>query len=125
MTGLDTKVLVAWLLAAPGMSDVPFKGPYRVSHVVLAELVWVFDRIYNYSRGDIAALIEELLQTEGIDFTNEEIVIASLDAYRSGAADFADYLLMFDGQFSGCKTTLTFDKKAGRHAGFTLLKKEA
>jgi predicted nucleic-acid-binding protein len=91
-----------------------------MSYVALAELVWVFDRVYKRSRAEIARTVEILLQTDGIQFENDTVVAQSLSDFRAGSADFADYLLMHDGKAAGCETTLTFDRKAARHPGFTL-----
>ena len=121
MRGLDTNVLVAWILGASDDKRALEGGPFRVSFVALVELVWVFGKVYKQSRAEIEAIIATLLQTEGNHFENDEIVIQSLRDFGNGSADFADYLLMHDGAFAGCETTLTFDKRAARHPGFTLL----
>jgi predicted nucleic-acid-binding protein len=120
--GLDTNVLVAWLLGAPESRSLMDDAPFQVSYMALAELVWVFGRVYGRSRTDVAALVELLLHTDGIRFESDEVVAQSLADFRDGRADFADYLLMQDGLFAGCDATLTFDRKAARHPGFSLLK---
>lgn len=122
MKGLDTNVLVAWILSNADAPKLPDKGPFRVSYVALAELIWVFDKVYRRSRSEIAALVAMLLKTEGVDFESAATVKAALDDFLEGPADFADYLLMREGEASGCETTLTYDRKAGRNGGFTLLK---
>jgi len=45
----------------------------------------------------------------------------ALDAFASGSADFADYLIAALDREAGCETTLTFDKTAAKIRGFSLL----
>ncbi len=49
-------------------------------------------------------------------------VIAALQDYRRGPADFADCLLARANLTSGCSHTVTFDRKAAKLPGFELLK---
>jgi predicted nucleic-acid-binding protein len=46
----------------------------------------------------------------------------SLDEYRAGRADFADYLIGWQNRKAGCSETVTFDGKLGRAAGFAILR---
>jgi predicted nucleic-acid-binding protein len=121
--GLDTNVIVAWLLDSSGKDTLPIGERFWVSLVAVAELVWVFDSVYRRSKAETADIVAKLLAAGNIEFESEEVVKRSLEDFRNGSADFADYLLMNDGLSSGCTTTLTYDQKAGRHPGFTLLKK--
>jgi predicted nucleic-acid-binding protein len=123
MRGLDTNVIVAWLLGSLDEDALPAGGRFWVSLIALAELVWVFESVYDRSKAEIAETIATLLAAGNIEFEGEETVKRSLKDFEEGPADFADYLLMNDGLASGCETTLTYDRKAGRHPGFTLLKK--
>jgi predicted nucleic-acid-binding protein len=118
MTGLDTNVLLAWLLRGQSSPNLP-DGPYRISLVVLAELIWVLDRQFKRARRELADTVEFLLRTSSVHFDDEMIVVHALKDFREGNADFADFLLMRDDESGGCTTTLTFDEKAARHPGFT------
>lgn len=120
MTGLDTNVLLAWLFRGQAPPILP-DGPYRVSLVVLAELIWVLDRQFNRSRHELAGTVEFLLQTSHLHFDDETVVTRALKDYREGNVDFADFLLMRENEKAGCVTTLTLDKKAAKHSGFTLV----
>jgi predicted nucleic-acid-binding protein len=120
MTGLDTNVLLAWLLRGQTPPNLP-DGPYRISLVVLAELVWVLDRQFKQARRELTDTVEFLLRTSSVHFDDERVVVQALHDFREGNADFADFLLMRDNESAGCTTTLTLDKKAARHRGFTLV----
>jgi len=120
LTGLDTNVLLAWLLEGQARA-LPGKGPYRVPMVVLAELVGVLERSLKRTRDDIAKVLTALQATSDLRLAGPDIVAAAAADYAAGPADFADYLILHDNAAAGCKTALTLDRKAGRHAGFTLL----
>ncbi len=120
MTGLDTNVLLGWLLEGQS-GKLPGKSPYRISFIVLAELVWTLRRTFKCQRAEIAQIISEILEVQYFYYLDREIVEKSLLEFADGPADFTDYMLLFDNQADGCFTTYTFDKKAGKHDGFTLL----
>lgn len=120
MIGLDTNVLLAWLLEGQSKA-LPGKGPYRISFVVLAELVWTLRTTFRRTRSEIISTIAEILEIQHFYYFDREVFEKTMVEFIDGPADFSDYLLMFDNQADGCATTLTFDKKAGKHNGFTLL----
>lgn len=122
MTGLDTNVVLDWIL---NEDDPPTSrsDTFRISLVVLAEIVWVLERQFKNKRTDVANVVEGLLDLPHVSVANRRSVIDALKQFRTGPADFADYLIMNDNRSSGCATTLTYDKKAGRSPGFTLLRK--
>jgi predicted nucleic-acid-binding protein len=120
MKGLDTNVLLTWLLDAD--SDVLDPDDmYRINFVVVAELVWVLDRSLRKSRTEIAEVVASLLASVGLHFQGREAVVAALEDYRHGPADFADYLIARDNLEAGCEATLTFDQRAARHSAFHLV----
>ncbi|MCR9196812.1 MAG: hypothetical protein NXH88_18900, partial [Hyphomonas sp.] len=94
MTGLDTNVLLGWLLNR--RSKLPGGGPFRISLIVLVELVWVLQSQFRNSRSEIASIIETLLQIPDVDVAGRDAVKAALDDFRDGGADFADYLIGHD-----------------------------
>ena len=124
MIGLDTNVLLAWVLEDQP-SQLPGEGPFRVNHIVLAELVWILRSTFKSRRDDITKIVTEILETKELCFSGKEIIRAALDDFINGKADFPDYMLMREHMAVGCETTLTFDKKAARHEGFTLLTTQA
>jgi len=120
MNGLDTNVLLAWLIEG-GSKQLPGNGPYRISFVVLAELVWTLRTTFKRSRTEIGGVISDILENQYFSYSDRGVLEQSLLEFVDGPADFTDYLLMFDNQADGCATTFTFDKRAGKHNGFTLI----
>ena len=130
MIGLDTNVLVRYLAqddarqsaqAGKVMESFTAQSPGFVSIVTLAETIWVLQDAYARSRNDIAALVEALLQTEGVVVQMPDVVWQALHRFESSRADFADHLIERMGSAAGCKATLTFDKSAARDAGMQLM----
>ncbi len=69
------------------------QSPGRISLLVLCELVWVLLGAYRYPKKSIADALGQLLVTSELEVENEEVARLSLDAYRKGTADFADYVI--------------------------------
>lgn len=121
MTGLDTNVLLGWLLAGQAR-ELPGEPPYRLGHIVLVELVWVLARGLGKSRKEIASVLATLLATRELRIADPDLVDAAIEDYARGKGDFADYLIARENLAAGCVTTFTLDRNAAKHPGFTLLK---
>jgi predicted nucleic-acid-binding protein len=131
MTGLDTNILVRYFA-----QDDPIQSksatqiierrltedePGFVSLVTMVETVWVLGRVYSLSDGEIAAVVEGMLQSDTLVIQNEQEVFTAAQALRAGNGGFADALVGALGAWAGCTSTLTFDRKAARLAGFQLV----
>ena len=132
MKGLDTNVLVRYLVQDdPKQSPVATKyiethctkdNPCFVGHITLCELAWVLERLYLQGRDGIATVIEELLQIGQLEIMEPQVVWRALNDYKQSNADFPDHLLARVNELNGCKSTVTFDKKASNKSCFELLK---
>jgi predicted nucleic-acid-binding protein len=131
MIGLDTNVLVRYLA-----QDDPIQSPRAtelferkltearpgfVSLITLAETIWVLSRTYKADSLLVADGLLVLYRSGRIIFQEEEAALTGLIALREGSMDFADAMISALNTRHGCKTTLTFDKRAARHEGFVLL----
>ena len=112
----DTNVLLRALLAddeaqqkaaieALEKAELVAIGPHA-----LCELVWVLDRRYRVSRADIAASIRRLTETRNVA-VNRPAVEAGLGVLEAGG-DFADGVIVHEGQWLGGETFVSFDRKA-------------
>ena len=119
MIGLDTNVLVRYLIQDdPAQALLASKlieencskhSPGRLSLVVLCELVWVLSGAYRYPKKTILEALGQILITSELEVEIEQVARLSLDAYKNGAADYADYVIGFSNKTSGCVVTYTFD----------------
>lgn len=131
MIGLDTNVLVRYIVrdepAQTALADrciehrCSREQPGYVSHLVLAELVWVLDRGYGYPRRMLADVLGTLLSSEEVKLQEAPLVRAALGEFSAGTADFADCLIGILHQRAECETTVTFDRKAARLSTHRLL----
>lgn len=128
MIGLDTNILVRYLAQDDPVQSAKATQiieerlsedePGFISLVTIAETVWVLDRLYDQSPQEIAQLIERMLQSDTLSFQNEQEVFTAMVALKAGRGSFADALIGALGTWAGCGSTLTFDKRAARLAGF-------
>jgi len=130
MTGLDTNVLVRFLVqddAAQAkatqdlMATFTEAEPGFVSREVLVELVWVLERAYALSRTDIADAINGLLEARELVIEAADRAAIAIDRYRKGGPGYADQMIALAGQGAGCGKTVTFDRKAAGLPGMSLL----
>ena len=125
MIGLDTNVLVRYLTqdeprqAARATrlieSRCTEESPCRISLIVLCELVWVLCRAYGYTKEEVAGVLQQALITSELEVEDESLAWQALEAWRSGTADYADYLVILSNVQAGCDATYTFDRKLARH----------
>ena len=128
MIGLDTNILVRYLAQDDPVQSAKATEiieerlsedePGFISLVTIAEAVWVLDRLYDQSPQEIAQLIERMLQSDTLSFQNEQEVFTAMVTLKAGRSSFADALIGALGTWAGCSSTLTFDKRAARLAGF-------
>ena len=76
----------------------------------LCEFVWVLLSVYGLARPEISAAIRKLLEAGNV-VLNRPAVEAGLAIFESGG-DFADGLIAYEGDWLGCHTFASFDKKA-------------
>lgn len=92
-----------------------------VGVATILELLWVLSRKNRMDRGGIATILNQLLTREEIEVEQSAVLLAVLQQYRRGKADFADCLIAASAQAAGCSRTVTFDRVAARDAGMQLV----
>ena len=125
MIGLDTNILLRYITQDdPRQSSRATRlierrctkqSRGRITLIVLCELVWVMRGAYRYSKSQIVAVLDQILVTAEFEIENEELAWKALEAWKTGPADYSDYLLVFSNQAAGCEQTYTFDAKLARH----------
>ncbi len=130
MIGLDTNVLVRYIMqdepkqarkANTLIESLAQQAPGYVPVVVVLELFWVLTKSYELTRQQVAQAIELLLRAEELMVDRAEHVARALRLYQSSTADFADCLIERIAASAGCERTMTFDVKAAKAAGMTLV----
>jgi predicted nucleic acid-binding protein len=81
----------------------------RVSPMIVAEIVWVLNSFYRYSRSQVADVLVPLLTSEGILLEESEQVIAALEQMASANVDFMDAYLAAVARREG-EAVVSFDR---------------
>lgn len=76
----------------------------------LCEFAWVLDRVYSFSKSEIALAIGALLTAANVA-VDRPAVDAGLAVLRAGG-DFADGVIAYEGSWLGGDTFVSFDKRA-------------
>jgi predicted nucleic-acid-binding protein len=115
MLAIDTNVLVR-LLARDDEDQVRSaeafigKGAW-VSHLVLAETIWVLDSVYEMSRSRLAVAVEMLLNHRDLSIQDADVVAASLEHFRRwSTVQFSDCLVLEIARKAGHLPVATFDR---------------
>jgi len=131
MPGLDTNVLVRWLVDDDPEQSAQvhwlFKAardrqdPLFVPITVMLELEWVLRSRYGFGRGILLNTLTALLETQELEFQSEDAIEQALAFYRQGQADFADCLHASHCAVHERSPMLSFDRKAQRLPGVAAL----
>jgi len=132
MTGLDTNVLVRYLVRddlAQSRTATEFieqrlttRNPGFISAVVIAETACVLEAVYGFRHSEIAAAIERILQVTSFVVQHEPEVFLATTVVEQGGGSFADAFIGAINRRVGCSRTVTFDRKASRLPDFELLR---
>ena len=130
MTGLDTNVLVRYLVqddpqqAARATQimerELTEAVPGFIALVVLIETTWVLQRLYRARREEIGQTVSDLLSTRSIVIENRDVVARALAISEKNGCGFADAVIAASAWNAGCTKIVSFDRGA-RRAGMTLV----
>ena len=121
MLAVDTNVLVRLLARddvkqAKSADQFIAKGAW-VSHLVLAETLWVLQAVYHRTAAQIAAALNLLLAHESLVLQDTETVKAALTQFRlKPALGFSDCLVLEIARKAGHLPVGTFDKALAKLA---------
>jgi predicted nucleic-acid-binding protein len=122
MRAVDTNVVVRILARddrrQTASADEYVAGGAWVSHLVLAETVWVLDAVHERSREQIANAIELLLRHDSLTLQEADVVASALDEYRAKpAVGFSDCLVLSIARRAGHLPLGTFDRRLATREG--------
>ncbi len=122
MRAVDTNLLVR-LLARDDAKQVAAaeafvaKGAW-VSHLVLAETVWVLDAVFGLETGQIATAVDMLLRHSHLTIQDTEVVAAALAHYRvRPKVGFSDCLILEIAKKAGHVPVGMFDRETAKLEG--------
>lgn len=129
MIGLDTNVLVRYLtqddpeqspLATALINGLDQDNPGYISIVTLVELHWVLRRAYQAGPDDVSTVIRKLSESQELLLQDPDLVRHAL-RQLTDHAEFPDAVISELGRRVGCSHTATFDRRAARLDGMSLV----
>jgi predicted nucleic-acid-binding protein len=122
MHAVDTNVLVRLLVRdeadqVEAAQAFVAKGAW-VSHLVLAETLWVLDAVYNRSPAQLASAVERMLNHKELTLQDAAVVALALDHFRARPSlGFSDCLVLEIARKAGHLPLGTFDRNLARLDG--------
>lgn len=117
MIGIDTNVLVRAFLEDDLEQSEKAKGVMEraakdaklfISSYALLEFVWVL-KVKKFPREKVYDAIITLTDSPGVTIGQREVVLSAAEKFKKGNADFADYMILAEGEKFGAKSLKTFD----------------
>lgn len=122
MLAIDTNVLIRLLApddpAQTTAAEVAVRKGAWVSHLVLAEAMWVLDSVYARSARQLIAALELLLAHDSLVLEDADVVAAAVTQFRAKPSlGFSDCLVLEIARKAGHLPLVTFDRALARLAG--------
>jgi len=122
MRAVDTNVLIRLITREDAKQTAAAERLVAVgawvSHLVLAEAMWVLEAVFERTREQIALAVEMLLNHATLTVQDADVVAVALSHFRSRAApDFSDCLVLAIARKAGNLPLGTFDRAVGKLDG--------
>lgn len=122
MRAIDTNVLVRLLTrddpSQVGKAEGFVESGAWVSHLVLAETLWVLDSVYELNAAAIGTAVEMLLDHRQLSLQEPEVIAAALRHFRARPAlGFSDCLMLEIARKAGHVPLGTFDRGLAKLEG--------
>ena len=131
MVGVDTNIIVRFLV---GDDEKQANKVYKifksiendkdelfVPTLVILELIWVLESVYEIVRSDILDSVSQLILMPIFKFENLTVIQKFIFEAQQSKFDLSDLLIAHSANINGCEVILTFDKKASKYKYFDLL----
>ncbi|NOQ46260.1 MAG: PIN domain-containing protein [Desulfobulbaceae bacterium] len=132
MKGVDTNILIRFLI---GDDEQQTKKVYTlfkkaeseknilfIPLLVVLELIWVLESVYEIPRTEILDSISELLLLPILKFEHQSALQQFTLSAQGNRYDLSDLLIAHSAKIQRCENILTFDKKASEFNLFELAK---
>ena len=132
MKGIDTNILVRFLVGDDALQAKKVYNLFKkteaskqelfVPLLVILELIWVLESVYEIERKEIIEAISELLLMPILKFEHQTALQQLTHTASANRYDLSDLIIAHSAKEQGCETVLTFDKKASKYSLFELAK---
>jgi len=93
----------------------------KMISITVAEVVWVLESFYSYSKNEIAEILTQFLFSDGLTVENLGSIIEALALYQKNNLDFADAFLSVVSLGDDQPIIYSFDHDFDRVTGNTRL----
>jgi len=132
MKAIDTNILIRFLI---GDDELQAKKVYTIFKtaesekkelfvplLVILEMVWVLESVYDIPRAEILDSINDLLLMPIFKFDQLSALQQFSHSAQGNTYDLSDLLIAHSAKTNGCETVITFDKKVSKFQLFELAK---
>jgi predicted nucleic-acid-binding protein len=132
MKAIDTNILIRFLMGDDETQAIKVYAVFKkaesdktqlyVPLLVVMEMIWVLESVYEISRIAILDAIGDLLLMPILKFDQRSTLQQFISAARENTCELSDLLIGHSAKGNGCETVITFDKKAAKCDLFELTK---
>lgn len=132
MKAIDTNILIRFLVGDDEMQAKKVYSIFKkaesekkelfVPLLVVLEMIWVLESLYDISRTEILDSISDLLLMPIFKFNQQSALQQLLHSAQGNKYDLSDLLIAHSAKINGCEAVITFDKKASKFELFELVK---
>ena len=131
MKAIDTNILIRFLI---GDDELQAKKVYAIFKkaesektelfvplLVILEMLWVLESVYDILRAEILESIRDLLLMPIFKFDQQPALQQFVRSAQENMSDLSDLLIAHSAKINGCEAVITFDKKASKFKLFELV----
>lgn len=132
MKGIDTNILVRFLVGDDELQAEKVYNIFKkaeanknelfVPLLVILELIWVLESVYQIQRKEIIDSISDLILMPILKFEQQTALQKLIYAAPKNTYGLSDLIIAHSAKEQGCEKVMTFDKKASKYNLFELVK---
>ena len=82
-----------------------------VNELIIAEIIWVLESVYEMKKGQIFKLLEAMFNTHNLEIPNRTVIKEAAEIYKERNIDFIDAYTVSYMKAKGITKLCSFDKK--------------
>ena len=124
MKAIDTNILIRFLTGDDERQAKKVYSIFKAAEserkelfvplLVVLEMIWVLESVYEVLRIEILESIKDLLLMPVLKFDHQTVLRKLLLSAQGNNHDLSDLLIAHSAKVNGCETVITFDKKAAK-----------
>ena len=117
---VDTNVLIRHLTGDPpeqarrATSFLAVSDPLWLADLIVAEVVYVLESVYEVGRADVARLVRSIVSSDRLLVTDLALLLRTIEVYERHRLAFADAYLIASAERTGIGVVVSFDKGISR-----------